>query len=100
VTTPLQRADVARVARLARLTLSDEELDLFTEQLGNVLEHANDMSAIDLEGVEPTAHPFGLINVFRSDVITPSLDREELLREAPDADSGRFAVPRILGEAP
>jgi aspartyl-tRNA(Asn)/glutamyl-tRNA(Gln) amidotransferase subunit C len=58
------------------------------------------MASLNLEGVEPTAHPFGLINVFRDDVVRPSLDREILLSQAPDAEGGRFAVPRILGEAP
>lgn len=96
----LRREDVAHVARLARLTLSDQELDLFTEQLRSVLEHANDMATLDLEGVVPTAHPFGLINVVREDVVRESLDRETVLACAPDVEDGRFAVPRIMGEAP
>lgn len=96
----LSREDVAHVARLARLTLSEDELDLFTEQLGGILEHANDMSSLDLSELAPTAHPFGLVNVFRDDVVKPSLQREVVLEEAPDARDGRFAVPRILGEAP
>jgi aspartyl-tRNA(Asn)/glutamyl-tRNA(Gln) amidotransferase subunit C len=97
---PLRRDDVAKVARLARLTLSDAELDLFTTQLSQVLEHANDMNALDLADLEPTAHPFGLTNVFRDDVIRPSLEPESFLSQAPDAEGGRFGVPRILGEAP
>ena len=96
----LRREDVARVAKLARLTLSDAELDLFTEQLGRVLEHANDMNALDLEGVVATAHPFGLINVVREDEVAASLDHDTVLAMAPDAQDGRFAVPRIMGEAP
>ena len=96
----LRREDVAHVAKLARLTLSDAELDRFTEQLGQILEHANDIAALKLNDVVPTAHPFGLINVVREDVIEPSLPREELLAMAPDAEDGRFAVPRIMGEAP
>ena len=56
----LRREDVAHVAKLARLTMSEGELDKFTEQLGQVLEHASDMNALDLDGVVPTAHPFGL----------------------------------------
>jgi aspartyl-tRNA(Asn)/glutamyl-tRNA(Gln) amidotransferase subunit C len=96
----LRREDVAKVAALARLSLSDEELDMFTEQLGQVLEHANDMGTLNLEGVVATAHPFGLINVVRDDVVRPSLDRDEVLAMAPDARDGRFAVPRIMGEAP
>ena len=58
------------------------------------------MSALDLEGVVPTAHPFGLINVVRDDVVRPSLERDAVLAMAPDAEDGRFAVPRIMGEAP
>jgi aspartyl-tRNA(Asn)/glutamyl-tRNA(Gln) amidotransferase subunit C len=100
MTSPLRREDVSKVAKLARLTLSDAELDEFTAQLGRVLEHANDIAALDLEGVIPTAHPFGLINVVRDDVRRASLSRDEVLAMAPDAQDGRFAVPRIMGEAP
>jgi aspartyl-tRNA(Asn)/glutamyl-tRNA(Gln) amidotransferase subunit C len=96
----LRREDVAHVAKLARLTMSEAELDKFTEQLGQVLEHASDMNALDLDGVIATAHPFGLINVVREDVRRPSLDHDVVIAMAPDADDGRFAVPRILGEAP
>jgi aspartyl-tRNA(Asn)/glutamyl-tRNA(Gln) amidotransferase subunit C len=97
---PLRREDVAKIAKLARLSLSEQELDMFTEQLGQILEHANDIAALKLDDIVPTAHPFGLINVVREDVIEPSLPREELLAMAPDAEDGRFAVPRIMGEAP
>lgn len=98
--TALSREDVAKVAALARLRLSDDELDVFTEQLAQILEHAEDIAALDLEGVAPTAHPFGLINVVREDVVEPCLDREAVLAMAPDAEDGRFAVPRIISEAP
>lgn len=98
--TALSREDVAKVAALARLRLSDGELDVFTEQLAQILEHAEDIAALDLEGVAPTAHPFGLINVVREDVVEPCLDREAVLAMAPDAEDGRFAVPRIISEAP
>jgi len=100
MSTPLRREDVAKVAKLARLSLSDEELDMFTEQLGQILEHANDIAALQLDDVVATAHPFGLINVVREDLIEPSLSRDDLLAMAPDAQEGRFAVPRIMGEAP
>jgi aspartyl-tRNA(Asn)/glutamyl-tRNA(Gln) amidotransferase subunit C len=96
----LRREDVAKVAALARLTLSEDELDTFTDQLSQVLEHAKDIEALDLEGVAATAHPFGLMNVVREDVLRPSLARDEVLAVAPDAEDGRFAVPRIMGEAP
>jgi aspartyl-tRNA(Asn)/glutamyl-tRNA(Gln) amidotransferase subunit C len=100
VSSSLSRDDVAKVAKLARLRLSDDELNMFTEQLGGVLEHAKDMNSLDLSALEPTSNPFGLTNVTREDIIWKSLDREAVLAEAPDAQDGRFAVPRILGEAP
>jgi len=100
MSSPLRREDVAHVAKLARLTLTDEELDRFTHQLGQILEHANDMSSLNLADVIPTAHPFDLINVVRDDEVRPSLDRDAVLAMAPDAQDGRFAVPRIMGEAP
>jgi aspartyl-tRNA(Asn)/glutamyl-tRNA(Gln) amidotransferase subunit C len=93
-------ADAAHVARLARLDLTEEELALFTEQLAAVLEHAADVEALDTEGVPPTAQPLPMQNVFRADVVVPSLDRDEVLSQAPDVEDDRFRVPRILGEAP
>jgi aspartyl-tRNA(Asn)/glutamyl-tRNA(Gln) amidotransferase subunit C len=96
----ISRDEVAKVARLARLILSDAELELYTDQLGQILEHARDMNSLDLADVVPTAHPFGVTNVVREDVVTPSLDRETVLAMAPHAVDHRFAVPRILGEAP
>jgi aspartyl-tRNA(Asn)/glutamyl-tRNA(Gln) amidotransferase subunit C len=91
---------VAHVAKLARLTMSESELDKFTVQLGQVLDHASDMKALDLDDVVATAHPFGLINVVRADEVRPCLDHDAVMAMAPDAEDGRFAVPRILGEAP
>jgi aspartyl-tRNA(Asn)/glutamyl-tRNA(Gln) amidotransferase subunit C len=96
----ISRADVAHVARLARLDLTDDELERFTEQLGAVLEHAADVAALDTSGVEPTAHPLPLRNVLREDRVVPSLDREEVLAQAPAVEANRFKVPPILGEAP
>ena len=86
------------VARLARLSLTDEEVELFTGQLGAVLEHAQDVEALDTAGVPPTAHPLQLSNVLRDDEPAPSLDREEILRAAPRAEAGRFRVPPIVGD--
>lgn len=96
----INRAEVAKVARLARLILSDAELELYTEQLSQILEHARDMNSLDLTDVVATAHPFGVTNVVREDVVTPSLDRDTVLAMAPHVVDHRFAVPRILGEAP
>jgi aspartyl-tRNA(Asn)/glutamyl-tRNA(Gln) amidotransferase subunit C len=100
MTEPLSRDDVAHVAKLARLRLTEDELVRYTEQLGKILVHAQDLSSLDLQGVAPTAHPFGLINVVRSDEVRASLDPAAVLDQAPDVEDGRFAVPRIVGEAP
>ena len=96
----LTRDDVAHVARLARLSLTDGELDLYTDQLAKVLDHADDVAALDLTDVPPTAHPLELANVLRPDVVTPCLDRDEVLAEAPAVEDHRFRVPAILGEEP
>jgi aspartyl-tRNA(Asn)/glutamyl-tRNA(Gln) amidotransferase subunit C len=96
----LSRDDVAHVAVLARLELTDDELDLFTTQLGAVLEHAADVEALDVADVPPTSHPYPLRNVFRPDEVRPGVDRDEVLAQAPAAESGRFRVPPILGEEP
>jgi aspartyl-tRNA(Asn)/glutamyl-tRNA(Gln) amidotransferase subunit C len=96
----ISRDDVVHVARLARLDLTEEEVEQLTGQLGAVLEHAADIAALDIADVPPTAHPLPLVNVLRDDVPVPSLDREEVLSQAPAAEDGRFRVPRILGEAP
>jgi aspartyl-tRNA(Asn)/glutamyl-tRNA(Gln) amidotransferase subunit C len=96
----ISAADVAHVATLARLDLTDDERERFAEQLGVVLEHFADVEALEVSGVPPTAHPLPLDNVLRDDVETPSLDRDEVLAQAPDTEDGRFRVPRILGEAP
>ncbi|HTV11801.1 MAG TPA: Asp-tRNA(Asn)/Glu-tRNA(Gln) amidotransferase subunit GatC [Acidimicrobiales bacterium] len=97
---PISRADVAHVARLARLALTEEELERYTVQLASVLEHAADIEALDIADVPPTAHPLPLSNVMRDDVPGPSLDRDEVLSQAPEVESGRFRIPRILSEAP
>jgi aspartyl-tRNA(Asn)/glutamyl-tRNA(Gln) amidotransferase subunit C len=91
-------ADVAHVARLARLELSDEELGQFTGQLASVLEYAAAMSELDVDGLEPMSHPLPLRNVFRADEPDPTLDRDEVLAVAPAAEDHRFRVPKILSE--
>ena len=94
----LTRADVEHVALLARLALTDDELERFTEQLGVILDHAAQVAALDTAGVEPTAHPQPLVNVLRDDDVRPSLDPAEVLAMAPATEDGRFRVPRILEE--
>ncbi|MDA8342778.1 MAG: Asp-tRNA(Asn)/Glu-tRNA(Gln) amidotransferase subunit GatC [Actinomycetota bacterium] len=96
----ITRDDVAHVAELARLELSEAELDMFTEQLGAVLGHAADVAALDLAGVPPTSHALALTNVLRPDEPRPCLDRTEVLVAAPSVEDDRFRVPSIMGEAP
>jgi aspartyl-tRNA(Asn)/glutamyl-tRNA(Gln) amidotransferase subunit C len=96
----ITRADVAHVAKLARLALTDDELESLTRELGVILDHAARVSALDTEGVPPTAHPLPLVNVVRPDVARRGIDRDEVLAAAPEAEDGRFRVPRILGEEP
>ena len=96
----LTRDAAAYVARLARIDLTAAELDLYAGQLAVVLDHAAQVAAIDTTGVEPTAHPLPLKNVLRADTPCPSLDRDEVLAQAPSVEDHRFRVPRILGEAP
>jgi aspartyl-tRNA(Asn)/glutamyl-tRNA(Gln) amidotransferase subunit C len=95
----ISRADVEHVAHLARLALTDAEIAELTPQLGAILDHAAEISALDLADVPPTAHPLPLVNVLRADEPRPSLDRDEVLAQAPAAEDGRFRVPRILGES-
>jgi aspartyl-tRNA(Asn)/glutamyl-tRNA(Gln) amidotransferase subunit C len=96
----LTRADVEHVAQLARLALTDAEIDAMTQDLGAILDHAAEVSALDTDGVPPTSHPLPLVNVLRPDVARPGLPRDEVLAAAPAAEDDRFRVPRILGEAP
>jgi aspartyl-tRNA(Asn)/glutamyl-tRNA(Gln) amidotransferase subunit C len=98
--TRITRADVEHVAHLARLALTDAELDALTGELDAILDHAASVSALDTDGVPPTAHPLPLANVFRPDEARPGLQPQDALAAAPEADEGRFRVPRILGEAP
>ena len=96
----ISRDDVAHVAKLARLSLDDSELDTFTAQLAAILDHAEDVAALDLADVAPTSHPYPLVNVLRADQVGPTLSNDDALAAAPQAESGRFRVPTIPGEAP
>lgn len=88
--------DIAHVARLARLGLSQEELDRYRNQLGVILEHAAKVQEVDTSSLQSTAHPLGLVNTFRDDQVRPSLDRNEVLAQAPVSQDGYFVVPPAL----
>lgn len=92
--------EVRHVARLARLALGDDEIGRYVVQLSAILEHVDAVRRLDTANVPPTAHPFPVENVLRADTERPCLDRETVLAQAPLAESNRFRVPRIMGEAP
>lgn len=88
--------DVDHVARLARLALTDEERERYHKQLGLILEHAERVREVAADDVEPTAHPVPQTNVFRDDEPAECLTQDEALANAPEAENGRFKVPRII----
>ena len=88
---------VAKVARLARLDLTPDELEAATARLGDMLDHFAEIDALDLSHVEPMTQPYLLVNVMRDDVEQPCLDRDEVLAGAPQVEDGRFRVPPVIG---
>ena len=92
----ISRQDVEHVARLARLALSDAELERMREQLSAILAYIDKLRALDVEGVEPTSHAVPLVNVMRDDEVVPSLPQDEMLANAPDRVGEMFRVPRII----
>jgi aspartyl-tRNA(Asn)/glutamyl-tRNA(Gln) amidotransferase subunit C len=89
----ISRDEVLHVARLARLELTEDEVERFREQLNAILEAVGKVAELDLSGVEPTAHPLELVNVWADDAPRPSLTVEEALANAPDRDGALFRVP-------
>lgn len=96
----ITRAEVAHLARLARLDLPSEDLDHYAEQLDAILDAVTTVSEVATDDVPPTSHPVPMTNVFREDEVRPGLPRDEVLAAAPAAQDGRFRVPRILDEEP
>jgi len=88
--------DIAHVARLARLDLTDEELEGYKSQLGVILDHAARVQSLQGEPHAGSAHPLGLFNTFREDEARPSLDRDEVLSQAPESADGYFVAPPAL----
>ena len=93
---PSPEINVKYVAHLARLALTQEEEQKLSQQLGNILGYIEKLKAVDVSGVEPTAHAFPMVNVTRTDEIQPSLSNEEALRNAPAKANGLFIVPKIV----
>jgi aspartyl-tRNA(Asn)/glutamyl-tRNA(Gln) amidotransferase subunit C len=92
------RDDVARLADLARIQLTEEEIARFAGEFDSIMDAVASVSEVASEDVPATSHPIAMTNVFREDVVTETLTQEEALAGAPEAQDGRFAVPQILGE--
>ena len=88
--------EVLHIARLARIALTDADVQRFTAQLSSILDHFAALAAVDTEGLEPTAHPLPLSNVMRADVVAPSLPQDAVLANAPDKEDGFFRVRAVL----
>ena len=94
----ITRDEIAHLANLARIDLTDAELDHLAPQLSVILESVASISGVADEDTPPTSHALPLTNVFRADVVTPGLTAEEALSGAPEQEGQRFKVPRILGD--
>jgi aspartyl-tRNA(Asn)/glutamyl-tRNA(Gln) amidotransferase subunit C len=88
--------EIGHISLLARLELSKEEMDLFSRQLGSIIEYIKKLNELDTSGVEPTAHVLPLHNVFREDIVQPSLPREMALQNAPERNEQFYRVPKII----
>jgi aspartyl-tRNA(Asn)/glutamyl-tRNA(Gln) amidotransferase subunit C len=94
----ISRDEVAHLARLARLAVTEDELDMFAGQLDVILQSVARVGEVAAEDIPPTSHAVPLTNVFRADIVRPGLTQQQALAGAPAAEDGRFRVPRILGE--
>jgi aspartyl-tRNA(Asn)/glutamyl-tRNA(Gln) amidotransferase subunit C len=94
----ISRSDVEKVALLARLRLTDDELETITGQLSQIVGYVDQLGGVNTEGVEPMAHAIEVENVFRDDQIAPSLPRDEALANAPHHNDQGYLVPAVLGE--
>lgn len=89
--------DVEHVAKLARIELTDEEKELYTKQLGDVLQYVNQMNEVDTSNIEPMTQVVDFVNVMREDKVVYEQTKEELMKNAPDEEDGFFKVPKIGG---
>ncbi|STC70259.1 MULTISPECIES: Asp-tRNA(Asn)/Glu-tRNA(Gln) amidotransferase subunit GatC [Corynebacterium] len=94
----ISREDIDRLASLARLAMTDEELDTFADQLDQIMEAMSKVAQVDTSGVEPMSHPHAIKAPMREDVFVETLTQEQALDQAPEVEDDRFVVPQILGE--
>lgn len=93
----ISREEVAHLAKLSRLALSDEELEQFATQIDKIVESVSAVGKVDAQGVVPMSHPHSVLAPMREDVIVPTLTAQQALDQAPSVEEDRFAVPQILG---
>ena len=92
----VSKEDVKHIAKLSKLNLTEEELEKYTNELSSIVDFANELSNINVDGIKPTAHILDIKNVFRKDEVQPSYDREEILKNAPSKDAGCVSVPKVV----
>ncbi|KHE72913.1 Asp-tRNA(Asn)/Glu-tRNA(Gln) amidotransferase subunit GatC [Halobacillus sp. BBL2006] len=92
----ISKDEVKHVANLARLAITEEEADMFTKQLDDIITYAEQLNELDTEGVEPTTHVLDLKNVLRKDEPKRWISKEDALKNAPDQQDGQFKVPSVL----
>ena len=92
----VSKEEVKHIANLSRLSLTEEQLEKYTEDLSNIVNFANELSKVDITGVKPTAHILDIKNVFRKDEVSTSYDREEILKNAPSKAGGCISVPKVV----
>ena len=92
----VSKEEVKHIAVLSKLQLTDQELEKYTSDLSNIVDFANELSNVDVDGTKPTAHILDIKNVFRKDEEQPSYDREEILKNAPSKDAGCVSVPKVV----
>jgi aspartyl-tRNA(Asn)/glutamyl-tRNA(Gln) amidotransferase subunit C len=94
----ISRQDIEKVALLARLQLTDDELSKMTVELAQIVGYVDQLGEVDTDGIEPMAHAIEMANVFRDDIVAESLPRDEALANAPHRDERGYLVPAVLGE--
>ena len=94
----VSKEDVEKIAKLAKLKFSDEELENFTPQMNEILNYMDKLNELDTENVEPLSHPVEQINVFREDKLKQSIFTEDALKNAPSKDEQFFKVPKVIGD--
>ena len=91
----ITKDQVEHVAKLARLSLTEEEKELYTEQLSKILDYIDQLNEVNTKGVEPMTQPIPIVNVMREDVVKKEFSREDILKNAPHEEYGFFRVPKI-----